>query len=245
MLARSVCCVRAFDWSLSRVDAGLDLHDVDLSGSLWIFRVIWVGQQNVWFQLPELGGVDILRHAWRSRQQPLWHVVALSPLYPVCFRRALSCPCETMQPPCCPSECTSASVATEHCAVMCTSSPFSCLGSPRQCVSLHPHVGRAGICCLCAGHHAPSWLHTRPYEKPVADRRPHVAPACVRKALLSFHQRPCPAGCSGGSRWCWYWTRRWWTVCMCWRIASVVLRSALVRPPSVCVAVAPGAAGAV
>jgi hypothetical protein len=85
MLARSVCCVRAFDWSLSRVDAGLDLHDVDLSGSLWIFRVIWVGQQNVWFQLPELGGVDILRHAWRSRQQPLWPRGCTQPTVPCLF----------------------------------------------------------------------------------------------------------------------------------------------------------------
>jgi hypothetical protein len=61
---------------------------------------------------------------------------------------------------------------------MCTSSPFSCLGSPRQCVSLHPHVGRAGI-CLCAG---PSCAllssTTRPYEKPVLTAGPRNPCVC-------------------------------------------------------------------
>jgi hypothetical protein len=56
--------------------------------------------------------VGILRHAWRSRQQPLWHAVALSPLYPVCSAELFLPTFRDDAAPMLPFECTSAPVAS-------------------------------------------------------------------------------------------------------------------------------------
>jgi hypothetical protein len=179
--------------------------------------------------------VGTLRHAWRSRQH---HSGAWlrSPPHCLCCR-ALSCVCgDDAANACCPSECTSASVATEHCAVMCASSPFSCLGGGRCEPPSSCWQERASAVCAQAIMRALLGSTARPYEAS-AVTGPHVAARVCQEACWASICDPAQLAVVVVVDGAGIDARRWWTVCMCWRIASVVLRSALVRvPPSVCVA---------